>query len=116
MRQIVDRNAQLARHAAQGEQPLLGLFQAVGLEVEGGGGGVDGGRGLRGLDQGAVQGLGRDRQARRRRGLRAGAGLQNAFAGPLQGAQRLSEATGDGVAAQMVAGGGDFRQRLFRRA
>ncbi len=56
-RQILDQDIELAGHAAQGEQALFGLFQAIGLELETLGDRVDGGAGFLGLDQSPVDGL-----------------------------------------------------------
>ena len=86
--------AQLARHGAQREQPLLGPLQAIGLEIEGAGRRVDGGDGLGGLDQGPVDGLAG-------RGQPRGAAAPSARrrpAAPARAPARAPEAPGPGRA------------------
>src|SRR6185312_969922 len=103
-RQLLDADAQLAGHAAQGEQSLLRLVQLVRLEFEGPAGGVDGGDRLHRLDQRAIERRGRLRQPLGGGPRGAGARLQRALARPLQRPQRLAEAAGQAVADRLAGG------------
>ena len=110
-RQGLDLDPQLSRRAPQGEEPFFGSLQAPGLEIEGLGGGVDGGGGLGGLDERAVHGFGGGRQPHRRCRSLVEAGGERPLTPPLEGAIGLAQPAGQAVGRQGVAGGGDLGQR-----
>ena len=110
-RQLLDADLELAGHAAQFEQALLGPFELVGAEIEGAGGGVDGGLGFLGLAEHPVDGGAGGGQAGDGGALLPCPGGERAAAGVLDGADRLGQAAGEAV--ERLGGLGDVGQGLF---